>query len=192
MIENFANVEAEIYGGVPDVPLKITCSLNVDASFWLQMFSAKLMLHRISMKFLMMGNASTNSKYHWIPLLNFAHNLWCSILFLVVFFLVQYRMFTQLAFVEVAKTAVKRNKTWPEEAVFVFFSLQRRSHWTNAEKIALAPRRLYLFIEEAVRTRAGTEAPPVVRLHKSLLMVSLLAMTIHLMWKYLMHGSFLQ
>ena len=81
MIENFANVEAEIYGGVPDVPLKITCSLNVDASFWLQMFSAKLMLHRISMQFLMMGNASKNSKYHWIPLLNFAHNVWCSIFF---------------------------------------------------------------------------------------------------------------
>ena len=81
MIENFPNVEAEIYGGVPDVPLKITCSLNVDASFWLQMFSANLMLHRISMQFLMMGNASKNSKYHWIPLLNFAHNVWCSIFF---------------------------------------------------------------------------------------------------------------
>ena len=146
MIENFANVEAEIYGGVPDVPLKITCSLNVDASFWLQMFSAKLMLHRILMQFLMMGNASKNSKYHWIPLLNFAHNLWCSILFLVVFFLVQYRMFTQLAFVEVAKTAVKRNKTWPEEAVFVFFlyredligQMLRKSHWHHGAYIFLS------------------------------------------------------
>ena len=55
MNENFATVEAEIYGGVPDVPVKITCSLNVDASFWLQVFSAKLMLHKISMQFLMIG-----------------------------------------------------------------------------------------------------------------------------------------
>ena len=82
----FGNVEAEIYGGVPDVPLKITCSLNVDASFWLQMFSAKLMLRRISMQVLMIGNASKNSMYHWILLLNFAHNLLCSIWCLVVFF----------------------------------------------------------------------------------------------------------
>ena len=64
MIKNFETVKAEISGGVPDVPLKITCSLNVDASFWLQMFSAKLMLRRISMQVLMIGNASKNSMYH--------------------------------------------------------------------------------------------------------------------------------
>ena len=151
MIENFATVEAEIYGGVPDVPLKITCSLNVDASFWLQMFSAKLMLHKISMQFLMIGIKCIKN-FH-VPL-NFITKFCAHLVrYLLMFgcvFLFQYWMFTQLAFVEVwrvAKTAVKRNKTWPEEAVwgFVFFPREKISldkcweHCTGAT----APRSFY-------------------------------------------------